>query len=92
LANYQTKELQPFKFGLNGIGNAKYFVRAEGKRNINDDPKYSGSNAIFLMPQFSKIIRSQRCLVVAGALVIIPHIWCIYEISKGHLHLPESAI
>lgn len=70
IANYQTKELQPFKFGLDGIGQTQYFVRAEGKRNLNDDPKYSGSNAIFLMPQFNKIIRSQRCLVLADAFVV----------------------
>ncbi len=31
IANYQTKELHPFKFGLKGIGDdMKYFVRAEG--------------------------------------------------------------
>lgn len=70
IANYQTKELQPFKFGLNGIGETKYFIRAEGKRNLDDDPRYSGSNAIFLMPEFRKIIRSQRCLVLADAFVV----------------------
>lgn len=70
IANYQTKQLEPFKFGLEGIGQTKYFVRAEGKRNLNDDPKYSGSNAIFLMPEFNKIIRSQRCLVLADAFVV----------------------
>jgi putative SOS response-associated peptidase YedK len=70
MANYQTKEMEPFKFGLKGIGETKYFVRAEGKRNLNDDPRYSGSNAIFLMPEFSKIIRSQRCLVLADAFVV----------------------
>src|SRR5690554_5949551 len=57
ISNYQTKELQPFKFGLKGIGETKYFVRAEGKRNLNDDPNYSGSNGIFLMPEYRKIIR-----------------------------------
>jgi putative SOS response-associated peptidase YedK len=70
MANYQTKELESFKFGIEGIGETKYFVRAEGKRNLNDDPKYSGSNAIFLMPEFSKIIRFKRCLVLADAFVV----------------------
>lgn len=70
IASYQTKQLEPFRFGLNGIGETRYFVRAEGKRNLNDDPKYSGSNAIFLLPGFAKIIRSQRCLVLADAFAI----------------------
>ena len=71
ISNYQTKELQQFKFGLKCIGDdIKYFIRAEGKRNINDDPNYSGSNAIFLIPGFNKIIRSQRTLVLADAFVV----------------------
>lgn len=60
ISNYQTKELEPYKFGLK-IGNqTNYFVRAEGKRNLCDDPQYSGSNAIFLIPEYSKLIRFQR--------------------------------
>lgn len=70
IANYQTKELQPFKFGLEGIGQTKYFIRAEGKRNPKDDPMYSGSNAIFLLPEFNKSIRFKRCLVLADGFVV----------------------
>ncbi|MFW5803792.1 MAG: SOS response-associated peptidase family protein, partial [bacterium] len=70
IADYQTKELQQFRFGIEGIGQTKYFVRAEGKRNLKDDPMYSGSNAIFMMPEYRKIIRSNRCLVLADAFVV----------------------
>lgn len=70
ISNYQTKELEQFKFGLKVGNETNYFVRAEGKRNMNDDPQYSGSNAIFLIPEYSRIIRSQRCLVLADAFVV----------------------
>ena len=46
------------------------FIRAEGDRNKNDDPDYAGSKAIFLKSEFSRIIRQQRCLVLADAFVV----------------------
>ena len=43
------------------------FARAEGNKNLSDDPNYNGSKAIFLQPEFKKPIFSQRCIVVADA-------------------------
>ena len=42
-------------------------ARAEGTKNKADDPGYSGSKAIFLLPEYKKSIFSQRCIVVADA-------------------------
>ncbi len=74
ITNPQTKLIAQFEFGLKGLGN-KYpnalpFVRAEGDRNLNNDPNYTGAKAIFLRPEFRTIIRTQRCLVLADAFVI----------------------
>lgn len=68
--NNQTKEIQLFEFGLNVKDDVMPFVRAEGDRNIYDDPHYYGSKAIFLKPEFKNIIRQQRCLVLADAFVV----------------------
>lgn len=68
--NNQTKEIQQFEFGLKGFDSIKLFIRAEGDRNMNNDPKYSGSKAIFLQPGFNRIIRTQRCLILADAFVV----------------------
>ena len=40
------------------------FARAEGERNSVDDPNYHGSKAFFLKPEFNRLIRYQRFLVV----------------------------
>ena len=45
-------------------------MRAEGKRNLSDDPNYTGSKAIFLEPEFKSLIRSQRCLVIADGFIL----------------------
>lgn len=42
-------------------------ARAEGDKNLNNNPNYSGPNAIFLKPEFRKAIQTQRCLVIADA-------------------------
>jgi len=42
-------------------------ARSEGNRNINDNPAYNGSKAIFLQPEFKKLIFNQRCIVIADA-------------------------
>jgi putative SOS response-associated peptidase YedK len=74
ITNYQTKEILQFEFGIKVLHNNQtesvMFVRAEGNRNINDDPNYKGSKAIFLQPEFMNIIRQQRCLVLADAFVV----------------------
>lgn len=70
ITNYQTKEIQQFRFGLKINNQTLTFVRAEGDRNMDDDPGYKGSKAIFLQPEFRNIIRQQRCLVLADAFVV----------------------
>lgn len=42
-------------------------ARAEGDKNLNNDPNYNGSKSIFLKPAFMKQIQSQRCTVIADA-------------------------
>lgn len=68
--NSQTKEIQSFVFGLNVSGEVMPFVRAEGDRNSENNPNYKGSKAFFLKPEFNRLIRYQRCLVLADAYVV----------------------
>lgn len=68
--NNQTKEILLFDFGLIVNNDVLPFVRAEGDRNVEDNPKYKGSKAIFLKPEFNRLIRYQRCLVLADAFVV----------------------
>ncbi len=42
-------------------------ARAEGNKNKDDNPGYSGSKAIFLQPEFRNPIFFKRCIVVADA-------------------------
>lgn len=74
ITDSQTKEIHSFRFGITGLGknfpNGTCFVRAEGTRNTNDDPFYTGSKAIFLQPELQTIVRTQRCLVLADAFVV----------------------
>lgn len=68
--NNQTKEIQQFEFGLNVNDDVMPFVRAEGDRNSENNPNYKGSKAIFLKPELNRLIRSQRCLVLADAFIV----------------------
>ncbi len=68
--NHQTKEILLYDFRLRGNGDVLPFVRAEGDRNSEDNPDYKGSKAIFLKPEFNRLIRYQRCLVLADAFVV----------------------
>src|SRR5665811_143605 len=74
IINYQTKVIEQAVFGLKGLSckipESLPFVRAEGKRNLSNDPYYTGSKAIFLQPEFKNLIRNQRCLVIADAFII----------------------
>jgi putative SOS response-associated peptidase YedK len=63
------KLMQRFRFGMEGFRTVQPFLRAEGNRNPDDDPRYSGSNAIFLQPGINKLFRFQRCLVLADAFI-----------------------
>ncbi len=62
--NNQTKEILLFDFGLMVNYDVLPFVRAEGDRNAEDNPNYKGS------PEFNRLIRYQRCLVLADAFVV----------------------
>ena len=42
-------------------------ARAEGDKNMKNDPAYNGSKAIFLQSAFRKPMQSQRCLIIADA-------------------------
>jgi putative SOS response-associated peptidase YedK len=70
----ENNTIQIFKWGitLNDAPEQQSITiaRAEGKRNINDDPAYNGSKAIFLQPEFKKLIFNQRCIVVADAYYV----------------------
>jgi putative SOS response-associated peptidase YedK len=68
--NNQTKEILLFEFGLRVNEDFMPFVRAEGDRNSDDNPNYHGSKAVFLKPEFNRLIRYQRCLVLADAFIV----------------------
>ena len=72
ITNDSPKLFQLFGFGLKGLPAIQPFLRAEGKRNQDDDPNYNGSNAIFLQPGIKKLIRFRRCLVLADAFITGP--------------------
>lgn len=65
--------LQLFQFGLtpHWANKRMYFfnARAEGERNKENDPNYSGAMEIILKPAFRKAIRSQRCLIPATGFI-----------------------
>ena len=68
--NNQTKEILLFDFGLRVNSDFMPFVRAEGDRNSDENPNYHGSKAIFLKPEFNRLIRYQRCLVLSDAFIV----------------------
>lgn len=70
IAQGQNHQFQQFKFGMLIQTQIRSFIRAEGNKNLNDDPKYSGSKAIFLMPEYKKLIRFNRCIIPADAFII----------------------
>jgi len=44
-------------------------ARAEGDKNPDNNPAFTGSKAIFLKPEFQKPLFFRRCLVVADAFI-----------------------
>jgi len=66
-------ELQFFQFGFTPSWASRntYVLnaRSEGDHNPDDDPSYSGAKGILSKPMFRKAIRSQRCLVIADAVI-----------------------
>ena len=67
------QHLDLMRFGLTPFWSKKqmylFNARSEGDRNMNNDPNYSGSKNIINKPAFRKLIRSQRCLVLADAFI-----------------------
>ncbi len=64
-------EIQVYQFGMTPYWAKKPMnlinARAEGDKNMDDDPNYNGPNSIFLKSAFKKPIQSQRCLIIADA-------------------------
>lgn len=44
-------------------------ARAEGNKNPDNDPAYTGSRAIFMKSAYKKPLMTRRCVVIADALV-----------------------
>jgi putative SOS response-associated peptidase YedK len=67
------KFLDLMQFGLTPFWAKKqlylFNARAEGDRNKDNNPQYSGAKDIINKPAFRKPIRSQRCLVLADAFI-----------------------
>lgn len=63
--------LQSLKFGMTPFYATESLnlinARAEGDKNMKDDPNYTGSKSIFLQKTFQKPMQSQRCIIVADA-------------------------
>ncbi len=71
LTDYQKKIMHSYRFWmLIKPGKVITTIRAEGNRNLDDDPYYTGSKAIFLQPEFKTLIRTNRCLVLVDAIII----------------------
>ena len=71
ITNQDPHLIQVFKFGMTPFYADKPLslinARAEGDKNVADDPYYTGSNAIFLKTAFRKPIQFQICLVISDA-------------------------
>ena len=67
------KELTMSKFGLTPSWAKQPMnlinARAEGNKNPENDPIFSGSRSIFLKQAFKRPLISQRCIVIADAYV-----------------------
>jgi len=67
------RELQLFQFGMSPFWAKKkmylFNARAEGDRNKDNNPQFTGAKDIINKPAFRKPIRSQRCLVLADAFI-----------------------
>lgn len=70
IAQGQNHQFKQFKFGQLLQNKIQSFIRAEGNKNLDDDPEYSGSKAIFLMPEYKKLIRFNRCYIPADAFIV----------------------
>jgi putative SOS response-associated peptidase YedK len=66
-------ELQFYQFGFTPFWAKKNMyvlnARCEGDHNPDDDALFTGARGILEKPMFRKAIRSQRCLVIADAVI-----------------------
>ncbi len=73
ITNENPNQLQMYRFGLTPFWSKKpmylFNARAEGDKNKDNDPSYTGSKEIFKKPAFRKSFRSQRCLVIADGFI-----------------------
>lgn len=73
ITSEKPKEIQLFRFGLNPAWVKKprfiYNARAEGEYNLKNEMEYFGIKGILTDANFSKPLRSQRCLVLADAYI-----------------------
>lgn len=73
ITNDKPNEIQMFRFGMQPFWSKKsmflFNARAEGDKNQDNDPNYTGANEIVNKPAFRKPIRSQRCLVIGDAFI-----------------------
>ena len=71
LTSEDPHELQVLKFGMTPFYATQpmdlTFARAEGDKNMKNDPNYNGSKSIFLQTAFRKSMQYQRCLIIADA-------------------------
>lgn len=71
ITNANPGEVQLLQFGLTPFWAKKpmylFNARAEGDKNKENNPNYTGGKDIISKPSFRKPIRSQRCLVIADA-------------------------
>jgi len=88
ITSEKPNELQFYQFGLTPSWAKKnmYVInaRSEGDHNPDDDPLFAGAKGILEKPMFRKAIRSQRCLVLADAVIEGPKTeklskpYCVY--------------
>ena len=84
----ESHRFRQFRFGLQRDDQVQAFVRAEGNKNPDDDPGYSGSKAIFLMPEYRKLIRFRRCMIPADAFIVKKSPDCWYLVFLQNKRRP----
>ncbi len=74
LTQHHPKQLVMSSFGMTPSWSGQQILmvnaRAEGNKNRDDDPMFSGAKAIFMNAAFKKPLFSQRCAVIADAFLV----------------------
>ncbi len=67
------KELTLSKFGMTPVWAKQPMnlinARAEGNKNPDNNPLYTGGRAIFMKPAYKRPLVNQRCIVIADAFI-----------------------